>query len=71
MRLLFAVVLSLMPAIAAAEPPGDGQPAQSPEMKQAVNDIMHVVADLYDRIVVEILLTPRGVEMTSAVTLKD
>ena len=61
----------LADAIAAAEPPGDGQPAQSPEMKQAVNDIMHVVADLYDRAVVEILLTPRGVEMTSAVTLKD
>ncbi len=62
----------LAEAIAAAEPPeGSDQPAQTPEMKQAVNDIMTVISELYDRIVVEVLLTPRGVEMPSTVTLQD
>jgi hypothetical protein len=62
----------LAEAIAAAEPPeGSDQPAQTPEMKQALNDVMTVVSELYDRIVVEVLLTPRGVEMPSTVTLQD
>jgi hypothetical protein len=62
----------LADAIAAAEPPeGDEQQAESPEMKQAVNDIMTVVSELYDRIVVEVLLTPRGLEMPTTVTLQN
>lgn len=61
----------LADAIAAAEPPDGDDQAQSPEMKQAVNDMMTVIAQLYDRIVVEVLLTPRGIEMPTTVTLQD
>jgi hypothetical protein len=57
-------------AIAAAEP-GDDEPEASPEMKAAVNDIMGLIAELYDRMVLEVLVTAHGAEIHSSVTLKD
>ena len=57
-------------AVAAAEEHDDGK-APPPEIQAAVNDIMDIVSELYDRMSVEVDLTERGVELSSSVTLKD
>ena len=56
-------------AIAAGEQ--DEEDSPSPEMQAAMNDIMQAVADVYDRISVDVLLTEHGVEMKSTVILQD
>lgn len=55
----------------AASPPKEGQPEMSPEFKEALGEIMSAVADLYDRISADVVLTGNGVEIRSIVTLKD
>jgi hypothetical protein len=57
-------------AIAASQPK-EGQPEMSPEFKEALGEIMTAVADLYDRISADVVLTGNGVEIRSIVTLKD
>ncbi len=57
-------------AVAMAEQGEDGK-APPPEIQAAVNDIMDVIAGLYDRMTVEVDLTERGIELSSSVTLKD
>ena len=57
-------------AMAMAEHDDDGK-APPPEIQEAVNDIMDVVSELYDRMSVDVDLTERGIEMSSSVILKD
>lgn len=57
-------------AIAMAEHDDEGK-APPPEIQEAVNEIMDVVAELYDRMSVDVDLTERGIEVSSSVTLKD
>lgn len=57
-------------AIAAA-PQKEGERAPSPEMQAALQDIMTAIAELYDRLELDVLLTSRGMEIQSGVTLKD
>jgi len=56
-------------AIAAGETADDD--AASPEMQAAMKEVMMAVSDLYDRMSADVLLTSRGVELRSSVTLKD
>jgi len=56
-------------AIAASKQ--DQEDAPSPEMQAALNDIMQAVADLYDRMTANVLLTERGLEIESTVTLSE
>jgi len=56
-------------AIAASKQ--DQEDAPSPEMQAALNDIMQAVADLYDRMTANVLLTERGLEIESSVTLSE
>ncbi|MDH3274358.1 MAG: hypothetical protein OEM64_07280 [Gammaproteobacteria bacterium] len=57
-------------AVAMAEQDDDGK-APPPEIQAAVNDIMDVISELYDRMSVDVDLTERGIELESSVTLKD
>lgn len=57
-------------AIATA-PRKDDEHGPSPEMQAALKEIMSAIADLYDRMTVDVLLTERGAEIQSSVTLKD
>ena len=57
-------------AVAMAEQDDDGK-APPPEIQAAVNDIMDVISELYDRMSVDVDLTERGIELNSSVTLKD
>jgi len=36
-----------------------------------MNELMQAIADVYDRMSVDVRLTARGVEIVSSVTLKD
>jgi len=56
-------------AIAAGDP--DSEKAASPELQAAMNEIMRVVADIYDRMSADFRFTSRGMEVESSVTLKD
>jgi len=56
-------------AIAAAEQ--DDEDAPPPEIQAAVNDMMNIISELYDRMSVDVDLTERGIELHSSVTLKD
>jgi len=49
----------------------DQENSPSPAMQAAMNEIMQAVADIYDRMSVDVRLTARGVELESSVTLKD
>jgi len=49
----------------------DDDNAPSPEMQTALKEVMLAVADIYDRMSADVLLTPKGVEFRSTVTLKD
>jgi len=57
-------------AIAAAEQK-EGEKAPSPEMQAAMRDIMNVVADLYERMAVDVMLTSNGVEIHAVELLAD
>jgi hypothetical protein len=57
-------------AVAMSEQDDDGK-APPPEIQAAVNDIMDVISELYDRMSVDVDLTERGIELNSSVTLKD
>ena len=57
-------------AVAMAEQDDEGK-APPPEIQAAVNDIMDVISELYDRMSVDVDLTKRGIELNSSVTLKD
>lgn len=52
-------------------PTDGGENPPSPELQSALKDAMSAVGELYDRMTVDILLTERGVEMNSQVTLQD
>jgi hypothetical protein len=56
-------------AIAAGEVASED--AATPEMQAAMKEVMQAVADVYDRMSVDVLFTSRGVEIDSSVTLKD
>jgi len=49
----------------------DRESGPSPEMQAAMNEMMQAIADIYDRMTVDVLFTARGVEIDSSVTLKD
>jgi hypothetical protein len=49
----------------------DDEHAPSPELQAALNEVMQAVADVYDRMSAEVMLTDRGVEVQSSVSLKD
>jgi hypothetical protein len=55
-------------AIAAGEV---GEDAPTPEMKDALQNLMQSVADLYDRMSGDVLFTENGIEMHMTETLKD
>ena len=57
-------------AVVMAEQDDDGK-APPPEIQAAVNDIMDVISELYDRMSVDVDVTKRGIELNSSVTLKD
>ncbi len=56
-------------AIAAGEQDQENGP--SPEMQAAMNEIMQAVAEIYNRMSVDVRLTARGIEFESSVTLHD
>ena len=56
---------------AMAMPKPDDENAPSPEMSAAMQDVMMAIAEVYDRMTVDIRFTDRGVEMFSTVTLQD
>lgn len=45
--------------------------AASPEMQAAMQEVMVVIAEVYDRMLVDVRLTERGIELESSVTLQD
>jgi len=49
----------------------DQEHGPSPEMQAAMNEMMQAIAEIYDRMTVDIGFTARGVEIDSFVTLKD
>ena len=49
----------------------DGEDPMSPEMQEATQDAMNAIADMYDRALMNIRLTDRGVEMDVKVTVGD
>ena len=56
-------------AIAAGD--DGGEKAPSPEMKEAMNEMMQSIADLYDRMSGDVLFTEHGMEVRMVETLKD
>ncbi len=56
-------------AIAAGEHDQDNAP--SPEMQAAMNELMQAIAEVYDRMTIDIRFTENGVEFVNSVTLKD
>ena len=50
---------------------GDDENAPSPEMQAAMQDVMEAIADVYDRMSVDVSFTKRGIELDSSVTLQD
>lgn len=56
-------------AIAAGDDSGDKAP--TPEMKDAMNEMMQSVADLYDRMSGDVLFTEHGIELRMVEILKD
>ena len=48
-----------------------GEQAPTPEMKDAMNEMMQSVADLYDRMSGDVLFTEHGIEVRMVETLKD
>lgn len=50
---------------------GDQENAPSPEMQAAMQEVMVAIADVYDRMSVDVRFTERGVELISSVTLQD
>jgi hypothetical protein len=55
-------------AIAAGEAGGDDMP--SPEMQVALTDMMDAIAELYDRMWVDVVFTGNGIEIRTVETLK-
>ena len=51
--------------------PDSDEPPLPPQVRSAVQDIMVSSADLYERMSVNVLLTDRGIEIDSRVTLSD
>jgi len=49
----------------------DDEKRPSPEMQAAMKEVMETVAEVYDRMSVDINFTERGVELDSSVTLQD
>ncbi len=49
----------------------DQENAPSPEMQAAMQEVMAAIADVYDRMSVDVRFTERGVELISSVTLQD
>ena len=49
----------------------DGDDAASPEAKEAMRDVMNALAEVLDRIRVDIYFTERGIEMPSTAKFKD
>jgi hypothetical protein len=56
-------------AIAVGDDTGDTAP--TPEMKEAMNEMMQSIADLYDRMSGDVLFTGHGIEVRMVETLKD
>lgn len=56
-------------AMAIAEP--DGSDGGSPEMAAATGEMMSALADLYDRMTVDVYFTANGIEMLATETFKD
>lgn len=56
---------------AVAEADADGDQAGSAELQAAIKDIMEVVAELYDRMTVDVMFTEQGIEFESGVTFGD
>jgi len=56
-------------AIALSEP--DDEEAMSPEFQAAMQDMMLAVADIYDRMLVDVRFTEKGIVIDSSVTLRD
>ena len=48
-----------------------GEQAPTPEMKDAMNEMMQSVADLYDRMAGDVFFTEHGIEVRMVETLKD
>jgi hypothetical protein len=56
-------------AIAAGDAGADDAP--TPEMQSAMTEVMQSIADLYDRMAIDVLLTENGIEMHATETLKE
>ena len=56
-------------AMAAADE--SGAKAPTPEMKEAMQEMMQSIADLYDRMSGDVLFTENGIELRMVETLKD
>lgn len=50
---------------------GDDENAPTPEMQAAMQEVMAAIADVYDRMSVDVSFTERGIELDSSVTLQD
>ena len=48
-----------------------GKQELSLEAREAMRDAMLAIGDMYDRMVVDVQYTPRGIEVRSKVTLSD
>jgi len=49
----------------------DDEDSMSPEFRQAMQDMMRAIADIYDRISVDVRFSKDGIVMDSVVTLGD
>ena len=49
----------------------EGEDQASTQLQAAMNEMMMAAADLYDRLSADVLLTSKGIEVRSAVTLAD
>ena len=56
-------------AIAAGEAGADDAP--TPEMQAALTEMMQSIAELYDRMSIDVLLTENGIEMHATEILKE
>ena len=56
-------------AIAAGD--ADADKAATPEMKEAMTEMMQSVANLYDRMSGDVVFTEHGIELRMVETLKD
>jgi hypothetical protein len=56
-------------AMALSEP--DDEDAMSPEFQAAMQDMMLAIADIYDRMIVDVRFTGKGIVIDSSVTLRD